>query len=151
MTRLLTITLLLLSTTIFSQEQNKDTVAEVVKTFFEGFHESDKEKMLNTLHDNFTMQSVFKNKEGATQLTSGDAMQFVTTVAERAKKEQWTEKITEYKTQNDGLLATVWTPYKFYLGDQYLHCGVNVFTLMKVNNDWKIISIIDTRKKECHH
>lgn len=149
MTRLLTITLLLLSMTIFSQEQNNDTVAEVVKTFFEGFHNSDKDKMLSTLHDNVIMQSTFKNKEGATQLTSGDAMQFVATVAERAKKEQWTEKITEYKTQNDGLLATVWTPYKFYLGEQYLHCGVNVFTLIKVNNDWKIVSIIDTRKKAC--
>ena len=140
---------MILSSTLFSQEEKEDTINNVIKTFFKGFHESDKEIMLTTVHDSFSMQSIYEDKEGETHLTSGDAKQFITTVAERAKKEQWTEIITEYKTQSDGLLATVWTPYKFYLGEQYIHCGVNVFTLMKVNNDWKIISIIDTRKKTC--
>jgi hypothetical protein len=45
-------------------------------------------------------------------------------------------------------MATAWTPYKFYLDKTFSHCGVNAFQLFKSENGWKIISILDTRRKE---
>jgi hypothetical protein len=44
-------------------------------------------------------------------------------------------------------MASVWAPYKFYLGDKFSHCGVDVFQLMKTGDGWKIIYIVDTRRK----
>lgn len=48
----------------------------------------------------------------------------------------------------DGNLASVWTDYKFYIDDQFSHCGVNSFQLFKGKDGWKVIYIIDTRRKE---
>ncbi len=48
----------------------------------------------------------------------------------------------------DADLAVVWTPYKFFVGKKFSHCGVNSFQLIKLNGNWKIQYLIDTRRKE---
>lgn len=40
-----------------------------------------------------------------------------------------------------GNLAQVWTDYDFHLDGKFTHCGVDVFTLVKVNGEWKIAGI----------
>jgi hypothetical protein len=47
----------------------------------------------------------------------------------------------------DGPLAIVWAPYNFFYKGKFLHCGVNSFQLVKINNEWKIQYLIDTRRK----
>jgi hypothetical protein len=47
----------------------------------------------------------------------------------------------------DGPLAIAWTPYKFYYKGQFSHCGVNSFQLVRINGEWKIHYIIDTRRR----
>jgi hypothetical protein len=42
----------------------------------------------------------------------------------------------------------VWTPYRFIFNGKFSHCGVNSFTLVKLNGEWKINYVIDTRRKE---
>ena len=58
------------------------------------------------------------------------------------------EQIWGYDVKLEDNLATVWTPYSFYLGETLLHCGVNAFHVAKTEDGWKIIQITDTRKKE---
>ncbi|HEY0898874.1 MAG TPA: hypothetical protein VGD90_06050, partial [Sphingobacteriaceae bacterium] len=60
----------------------------------------------------------------------------------------WDEQITFDAIQVDAGLASVWTSYKFYLGKNFSHCGVNSFQLVKMNGNWKITYLIDTRRKE---
>jgi SnoaL-like domain len=48
----------------------------------------------------------------------------------------------------DANMAMAWTPYKFYIGENFSHCGVNLFTLVKLEQDWKIVNIIDTRRRQ---
>ncbi|RYZ94279.1 MAG: hypothetical protein EOP47_28140, partial [Sphingobacteriaceae bacterium] len=57
-------------------------------------------------------------------------------------------RITWGDIKIDGELASVWTPYKFYLGDKFSHCGINFFQLMKMATGWKVIYIVDTRRKD---
>jgi hypothetical protein len=45
-------------------------------------------------------------------------------------------------------MANVWTPYEFYINEKLSHIGVNSFTLLLENNIWKIVHIIDTRRKK---
>ena len=40
------------------------------------------------------------------------------------------------------------TPYKFYVGEKFSHCGVNSFQLVKIRGEWKIQYIIDTRRRQ---
>jgi hypothetical protein len=58
------------------------------------------------------------------------------------------ERLLRCEVQIDGLLATAWTPYEFYLGDKYSHCGVNAFQLCRLADGWKIVQITDTRRKD---
>jgi len=45
-------------------------------------------------------------------------------------------------------MATVWAPYKFYYKGTFSHCGVDMFQLVRMKGGWKIVYLIDTRRKE---
>jgi hypothetical protein len=60
----------------------------------------------------------------------------------------WDEQLQGYQYSVDGKMATVITPYKFYLGKNFSHCGVNVFQLINTESGWKIFQITDTMRKE---
>ncbi|GAB4403849.1 MAG: nuclear transport factor 2 family protein [Microscillaceae bacterium] len=58
------------------------------------------------------------------------------------------ERLHTAEVRIDGPLAMVWTEYTFYLGDQKNHCGVNAFQLVKTPEGWKILVVMDTRRRE---
>jgi len=58
------------------------------------------------------------------------------------------ERIVFETIRIDGPLASVWTPYNFYYEGKFSHCGVNSFQLVKINGEWKIQYLIDTRRKQ---
>jgi len=41
-------------------------------------------------------------------------------------------------------VAVVWVPYDLYNGDQWSHCGVDVFTMMKSDGRWRVAAVIYT-------
>jgi hypothetical protein len=41
-------------------------------------------------------------------------------------------------------VAQVWVPYDLYIGDKWSHCGVDTFTMMKVDGRWRVASLIYT-------
>ncbi len=45
-------------------------------------------------------------------------------------------------------MANAWTPYEFWYNGNFSHCGVNSFQLIKKDEKWKIIYLVDTRRKE---
>ena len=45
-------------------------------------------------------------------------------------------------------MASVWTPYEFYFNGTFSHCGANSFQLFKEDNQWKIIFLVDIRRRE---
>ena len=76
------------------------------------------------------------------------ASEFFKSIASVPNNVTLLEKITDYKVQIDGNMAHVWTPYEFYVNGQLSHIGVNSFTMVKEpNGEWKIVHIIDTRRK----
>ncbi|MEO0953327.1 MAG: hypothetical protein AAFY44_18720, partial [Pseudomonadota bacterium] len=48
-------------------------------------------------------------------------------------------RITQVKA--DGPVAMVWTEFGFYLDGELTHCGVNIFTLTRLEGEWKIATI----------
>ena len=38
-------------------------------------------------------------------------------------------------------LATVWLPYDLYLDGAWSHCGVDVFTLLRIDGEWRILTM----------
>lgn len=143
------IIILIFSSNIKAQN---DTLAinKVIIQLFDGMRTSDSNLVKNVFHTEATLQTVFTNKTGETKLHEEQISEFVKAVG-TPHDGIWNEKITQTNIQIDGNLAHAWTTYEFYVDDRFIHCGVNSFQLVKFNNEWKIISIIDTRRTtNCH-
>ncbi len=121
---------------------------QIINTFFEGFHKGDTILMKSTMIEKLPTQTVFTDKEGNSRIIDGDAAQFLIAIAARPEDQKWEEKLLDYKVQIDGNLAHVWTPYEFWLNGNFSHCGANAFTLAKTNEGWKIVHLIDSRRRE---
>ncbi len=132
------------------QAQQDTSVAEVkkaIETFFEGFHKGDTVLMKSTMHKDLTLQTIYRTKEGKDVLNKGDAAKFVNAIGTRLDSQKWLEKLLDIEVQVDANMAHAWTPYEFYLNDTFSHCGVNSFQLMNDSGVWKIIYLVDTRRR----
>lgn len=47
----------------------------------------------------------------------------------------------------DGPMAAVWTPYDFYVGTEFSHCGVDAANLMRTDLGWRIVALSWTRQQ----
>ena len=45
----------------------------------------------------------------------------------------------------DGQLTTVWTPYDFYAGTEFSHCGIDVVTILNEGGAHRIVALSWTR------
>ena len=139
----------LFSEYVFSQTEEEYKVKYVVDTFFEGLNQSDSLKMKTVMHVSMTLQSIQPNDIGEVKLLNQNIPSFLKLVTQYAKARNWEEELQSYVFNIDGSLAQVWSPYKFYLNGMLSHCGANSIQLFYDNKQWKIVSILDTRRKNC--
>ena len=139
------VVLIVLFTSAYSQAQNQE-IQKVVENFFEAFHAKDTLKLQSLCDDTMILQSISENAKG-TKLSNERPQAFFKSIASIPAEVKFQEKILSYAIQVDGSMAHAWTPYEFYVNDKLSHKGVNAFTLFKKDNSWKIIHLIDTRRK----
>lgn len=145
--------MLYLAITGYSQNNADDAFARIiVDTFFKGFHQGDTLMMKSVMIDNLPTQTVYTNGKGEAQVVDGNVAELLRAISNRPADQTWEEKILSYQIQVDGNLAHVWTPYEFWLNGEFSHCGANAFTLGKTEDGWKILHLIDSRRKGgCGH
>lgn len=100
-----------------------------------------------TLADGCYLKSIITTKSGEINVADEPVSAFLNVIGTKKPGLKFDEQIQSYKILIDGPMAIAWTPYLFYLNDTFSHCGVNVFTLVKRSDEWKILSISDTRRK----
>ena len=128
-----------------SQAQNQE-IKKTIAVFFDGFHARDSVKIKSVCSEEMILQSIAESPHG-NSLSEESSSKFYNAVATIPNDVQFSEKILSYSIQVDGSMAVVWTPYEFYRNGILSHSGVNVFTLFQKDGFWKIIHIIDTRRK----
>ncbi|WP_298320475.1 nuclear transport factor 2 family protein [uncultured Aquimarina sp.] len=136
---------------VFSQKEldvNKKNAKQAILDFFEGFHKGDTVLMRKTIDPNMAMQTISKGKDGKIKTDQADIGNFLEVIHNRPKDQKWLEKLLDFRIDADDRIAQIWTPYEFYVNDQFSHCGVNIFQLFNDGTTWKIIAIADTRKRE---
>ncbi|GAA3957050.1 nuclear transport factor 2 family protein [Mucilaginibacter dorajii] len=131
----------------FAQQTDRDAVKQTINTMFDAMRKGDSTMLRFTFHKNIVFEGVANKKDGTVALDIDNPNDFIKAVG-APHKEIWDEQITFSDIKIDGDLASVWTPYKFYLGKTFSYCGVDVFTLIRTPAGWKIIYIIDTRRKD---
>ncbi len=147
MQRVIFYLVLLITTTIFSQSEEEQSARATIDTFFEGFHKGDTILMKSVMSDKIIMQTAFRTKKGEDKLVEDSPANVLKAIATRTADQKWDERLLSYNIQIDGNMANVWTPYEFWFNDKFSHCGVNSFQLFKDGTTWKIIYLIDTRRR----
>ena len=134
---------------LFAQSKaEKDKVMQPIRQLFEGMRKSDSASIRQCFHISARMQTIALDKEKKPILVEESLDRFLKAIA-TPHPEIYDERILKYEVLIDDNLASVWTEYEFYVGERFSHCGVNAFQLAKnAENEWKIIQVTDTRRKE---
>lgn len=128
-----------------SQTAESD-VKKAINSLFDAMRNSDSVQILSIFTPDAMMQSVVKDKEGNTSVRKNQVQQFASAIGKMAKGAA--DEQIEFETiKLDGDLAFAWTPYRFILNGKYSHGGVDAFCLIKLNGEWRIQYLIDTRRK----
>lgn len=131
-----------------AQKSDSDNVKATIIEFFEAFHKQDTTKLRAMVKGDIKLQSISINKEGKTALQESDYGQFLKNIASIPDDRTFEEKLLDFSIQIDGAMANAWTPYEFWYDGNFSHCGVNSFQLIKEDDEWKIIYLVDTRRRE---
>lgn len=142
-----TFTFLFLGNLATYAQTDQAAVKATVDQLFYGMRTGDSSLVSKSFTADATLQSVSLTPEGKTSVRKDAIGGFVKAVG-TPHQDVWDERIYNLVIHIDGPMATVWAPYKFYLGEKFSHCGVNAFTLVKTESVWKIVSITDTRRKD---
>ncbi|HTM97377.1 MAG TPA: nuclear transport factor 2 family protein [Pedobacter sp.] len=129
--------------TINSEES---AVKAAIANLFDGMRASDSTLLRKAFAPKSIMQTI-ATREGKALVRTESVDGFIKSVS-APHPEKYDERIVFTKILIDGNLASVWTDYKFYIGEKFSHCGVNSFQLFKGEDGWKIIYLIDTRRKD---
>lgn len=141
---LLTIFQLTVTVDTLQAQSDKTLITNTIQQFFDGMRQGDSSMIHEVLAEDVRFLTIVEQK-GAVMLPEVKAEDFLQTIS-RPRDEVLDERIESYEIKIDNRLASAWTPYKFYLGDAFSHCGVNAFQLYKTYQGWKILQVTDTRR-----
>jgi hypothetical protein len=122
----------------------KEEVLKVARLFFEALEKQD-----TVIFNKILM----KDSYNYMVIEQGESAQLVSRLhkhsnfkSDRVIKERMRE--SEVVVQIHKRIATVWAPYDLWVNDQYSHCGVDAFIMLKGNDGWKIGTISFSIEKE---
>ena len=142
------LTIFILATVANAQNTRENLgIKKTIETFFDGLHKGDSILVSSTLHSTIKIQTTFTDKKGKKTLVTDSKEKLLTGIANKKSEHTYLEKILSWQIHIDGNLASVWTPYEFYLNNKFSHCGANSFQLFNDNGSWKIIYLVDMRRK----
>lgn len=150
MPKIITLLIIFVLTTVVNAQTNNEQIAvkKTIETFFDGLHKGDSTIVSSTLHTTIKIQTTLTNKDGKKKLITDSKKKLLIGIANKKAENTYLEKLLSWDIKIDGNLASVWTPYQFYLNGKLSHCGANSFQLFNNNGKWEIIYIVDMRRRE---
>jgi len=67
----------------------------------------------------------------------------------QSSKQTMRERMWNPEVRVHGLIATVWTPYDFWIDGKFSHCGIDAFDLIKTEEGWKLAGGTYTVESKC--
>lgn len=139
-------TLLLFSIPSYGQSE-EESIQNVIESLFDGMRAKNIDQLAAVFADDAMMQTVALGDDGP-QVNPGSVSDFMKRISSTPADTQLDEQILGFEIKVDGPIASAWTPYEFYVNGAFSHCGVNSFQLVKFTEGWKVVYIIDTRRKD---
>jgi hypothetical protein len=119
--------------------------AEVVGTLQRLFDalESGDEALLRSVTDASLAMHFSETRDGATTFGSATLDGLATRIT--SSEMPLIERMWDPTVIVNGPLATIWTPYDFYAGETFSHCGVDSANMLHTEEGWKIVALSWTR------
>ena len=126
-----------------SAQTPEEEVLAVVSQMFDGMRTQDADLLRSLFHPDALMTGTGM-RDGKYQVSMNPP-------------DGWIESITSFsggviderfynpKVEVSGPLASVWTEYDLYVGEEFRHCGVDAFHMALTDAGWKIVHLADTR------
>ena len=123
----------------FSQQNNvadKKSVQKIVDNFFEALEKQDTVLYKNTLYTNGQIWVIRHRNDSIIQ----SMRTFSDDIKSFSPQTVIHEKPLAYDINVHNEVAIVWAPYTLSINDKFSHCGIDIFTLIKINGEWKIVN-----------
>jgi hypothetical protein len=133
----------LLAACSVSAQTPQDSVKQVINNLFKAMNDADSAAVVDLFAPGAVIHG---NGKAGVQL---EKVEEFGASMKRLKKGQLDERIQFEAVHIDANLAAVWTPYRLYFDGKFIHCGADSFQLIRINGVWKIVYLIDTRRKDC--
>lgn len=135
---------LIFSFSAFSQESEEKAIKASLQTFFEAITEQDsvKFKEVMDMRGQLYYTSVKENPSKYGMSSFQKAMDRFDT------SKSFIERPFNYDIKIQKQMAMAWVTYEFIVDGKFSHCGVDVFTLFKDGERWKIVNVGFTNEKE---
>lgn len=140
------INFLVLGSPTRAQEKEMEVEA-AVREFFEAFHAQDTAGLRSMIAPGAILQTLRPTIDGDVVVQSSELSTFLEGLASIPDSVDFREELLEINIRRDGPLAHAWTPYKFYINGGVRHCGANSFQWVQQQGRWKLIYLVDTRRK----
>jgi hypothetical protein len=140
--RLVILPILLIVTICFAQTPEEKAVVATVQHVFDAMAKSDTAGARAFLIPEGRVIATRAN--GAVSNMSQEEFAIRLGAGERTRLERMWNPTVHVR----GNVAQVWAEYDFHLDGKFTHCGVDVFTLVKVSGEWKIAGIAYTIETE---
>ena len=127
--------ILVLMTTASTSLANE--MVKPVNALFDAMRNHDSQKILAQ----FTETALLQRALPGGDIQQTDIKKFAAGIGQSTRSLD--EHLLSIKIHQQDNLASVWTPYAFYLDSKLSHCGVNSFQLVKTADGWKIHYLID--------
>ncbi len=141
----LLVTVLLAGTGSAHGQGAEDDVMQPIQSLFDAMRSGDSALARTVFHPQARLARVPSN-DGALTVDDATLESFIAAIG-REHDKVWDERIWDWEIKIDGNMATVWTKYAFYLGDEFSHCGVDAFQVVRTGGNWQILNLIDTMRK----
>ena len=144
---LMVFVLTLITVNAFAQP-DENAIKQTINSLFKGMKKGDTSLIRQAFYSESILQSVVRNRDGKTVVLTEPLDSFLVAISQ-PHQEAYDERISFDLIRVDADLAMVWAPYKFYIGERLNHCGVDVFQLIRQADQWKILYLVDTRRRNC--
>jgi ketosteroid isomerase-like protein len=133
----------LLLTAAMPASAEEDVLAPIHR-FFDAFAKRDKAGMLAEIAEG---AEIISERDGQLRRLTLDAL--TDRIVAYEKDKSIAETIHDPITLRDGTLAVVWTGYSLAVDGKADRCGTDSFTLLKLQDRWRIVAIADNSRDQC--
>jgi hypothetical protein len=126
------------------QDETKN-ILSVIQTFFNSIEKRDT-VMFNGVFLPQAHMFIARPLNDTTQYISKSAVGRSMFKSNTSYRETMRDKGVKFEVHQN--IAMAWVPYDFHVNEKFSHCGIDVFTLMKTKQGWKVALVAYTVEKD---